>query len=220
MALVLLVRHGDTPTAGKILTGLARGVHLSERGREQADALVRRLDGIPIDAVYSSPLERCRETAAPIAEARGLPVHLRRDLLEVDYGEWSGRSIRQLARTRAWRAVQDTPSAVRFPGGETLRGVQARAVDAVHSIAEAHPEEVVVVVTHADVVRLALAGLLGLPLDLYQRLAVDPASISAVALADGRVKVLRVNDTGDLAALVPPAAPSRSRTRRRRKAGG
>ena len=159
MTLLLLVRHGHTPTAGRILTGWAKGVHLSERGREQAEALVRRLEKIPIDAIYSSPLERCRETAAPLAKARGLPVRLRRDLLEVDYGDWSGRSIRQLARTRAWRAVQDAPSAVRFPGGETLRGVQARAVDAVRSIAEAHPEGCVAVITHADVVRLALAGL-------------------------------------------------------------
>jgi probable phosphomutase (TIGR03848 family) len=217
VTLLLLVRHGHTPTAGRILTGWAKGVHLSERGREQAEALVRRLEKIPIDAIYSSPLERCRETAAPLAKARGLPVRLRRDLLEVDYGEWSGRSIRQLARTRAWRAVQDAPSAVRFPGGETLRGVQARAVDAVRAIAEAHPEGCVAVITHADVVRLALAGLLGIPLDLYQRLAIDPGSLSVVALADARVKVLRVNDTGDLSGLVPP---TERRGRRRRGVGG
>lgn len=213
MTLVLLIRHGHTPTAGRILTGWARGVHLSERGRAQAEALVRRLEGVPIDAVYSSPLERCRETAAPLARARGLPVRTRRDLLEVNYGEWSGRSIRQLARTRTWRAVQRTPSAVRFPGGETLPEVQARAIDAVRDIAQAHPEGIVAVVTHADVVRLALAGLLGLPLDLYQRLTVDPGSVSAVAFHDAEVRALRVNDTGDLAQLVPP--PPRRRGRRR-----
>lgn len=215
MSLLLLVRHGHTPTAGRILTGWARGVHLSERGREQAEALVERLGDLPVDGIYSSPLERCRETAAPLAKARGLPVHLRRDLLEVDYGEWSGRSIRQLARTRMWRSVQHAPSAVRFPGGETLRGVQVRAMDAVHAIAAAHPEGTAVVVTHADVVRLALAGLLGLPLDLYQRLAVDPGSISVVALSDAQVKVLRVNDTGDLSALASSreAASRRRRTR-------
>ncbi len=216
MTLVLLIRHGHTPTAGRILTGWARGVHLSERGRAQAEALVRRLEGVPIDAVYSSPLERCRETAAPLARARGLPVRTRRDLLEVNYGEWSGRSIRQLARTRTWRAVQRTPSAVRFPGGETLPEVQARAIDAVRDIAQAHPEGIVAVVTHADVVRLALAGLLGLPLDLYQRLTVDPGSVSAVAFHDAEVRALRLNDTGDLAQLVPP--PPRRRGRRR--AGG
>lgn len=213
MTLVLLIRHGHTPTAGRILTGWARGVHLSERGRAEAEDLVRRLEGVPLEAIYSSPLERCRETAAPLAKARGLPVRVRRDLLEVNYGEWSGRSIRQLARTRAWRAVQRTPSAVRFPGGETLPEVQARAIDAVRDITQAHPDGVVAVVTHADVVRLALAGLLGLPLDLYQRLAVDPGSVSAVAFADAEVRALRVNDTGDLARLVPP--PPRRRGRRR-----
>lgn len=216
MTLVLLIRHGHTPTAGRILTGWTRGVHLSEHGRAQAEALVRRLEGVPLQAIYSSPLERCRETAAPLARARGLPVRTRRDLLEVNYGEWSGRSIRQLARTRAWRALQRTPSAVRFPGGETLPEVQARAVDAVRDIAEAHPGGVVAIVTHADVVRLALAGLLGLPLDLYQRLAVDPGSVSALAIADAEVRALRVNDTGHLAELVPP--PPRRRSRRR--AGG
>ncbi len=209
MTLVLLIRHGDTPTAGKILTGWTRGIHLSERGRAQAEALVGRLEGLPLEAIYSSPLERCRETAAPLAKARGLPVRLRRDLLEVNYGEWSGRSIRQLARTKAWRAVQRTPSAVRFPGGESLPQVQARAVDAVRDVARVHEGGVVAVVTHADVVRLALAGLLGLPLDLYQRLAVNPCSISAVALGDAEVRVLRVNDTGELSSLVPPRGRGR-----------
>lgn len=209
MTLVLLIRHGHTLTAGRILTGWTRGVHLSERGRAQAEALVRRLEGVPLEAIYSSPLERCRETAAPLARSRGLPVRPRRDLLEVNYGEWSGRSIRQLARTRAWKVLQRTPSAVRFPGGETLPEVQARAVDAVRAIAEAHPGGVVAVVTHADVVRLAVAGLIGLPLDLYQRLAVDPGSVSVVALADAEVRALRVNDTGDLAELVPARRRSR-----------
>lgn len=214
MTLVLLIRHGHTPTAGRVLTGWTRGVHLSERGRAQAEALVHRLEGVPLQAIYSSPLERCRETAAPLARARGLPVRTRRDLLEVNYGEWTGRSIRQLARTRAWRALQRTPSAVRFPGGETLSEVQARAVDAVRDIAEAHPGGVVAIVTHADVVRLALAGLLGLPLDLSQRLAVDPGSVSVVAIADAEVRALRVNDTGDLGELVP------ARRRSRRRAAG
>ncbi|GBC87562.1 Phosphoserine phosphatase 1 [bacterium HR12] len=213
MTLVLLIRHGHTPTAGRILTGWMRGVHLSERGRAQAEALVSRLEGVPLEAIYSSPLERCRETAAPLARARGLRVRVRRDLLEVNYGEWSGRSIRELARTKAWRAVQRTPSAVRFPGGETLPEVQARAMDAVRDIAEAHPDGVVALVTHADVVRLALAGFLGAPLDLSQRLAIDPGSVSVVALADAEVRVLRVNDTGDLSALAQ--ARPRRRTPRR-----
>ena len=215
MTLLLLVRHGHTPTAGKILTGWSRGVHLTERGREQARALAERLDGVPVQAIYSSPLERCRETAAPLARARGLEVRTRRDLLEVDYGEWTGRSIRQLARTKLWGSVQRSPSSVRFPGGETLRGVQARSVDAVRAIAEEHPDGTVGIVTHADVVRLLLADLAGMHLDLYQRLAVEPGSVSAVTLHDGHARILKGNDTGDLSSLAP-APPSGKRTPRRR----
>lgn len=212
MTLVLLVRHADTPVAGKVLTGLARGVHLNERGREQARALVERLEPVPIAAVYSSPLERCRETAAPLARARALEVRLERALLEVDYGEWTNRSIRQLARTKRWQAVQRTPSTFRFPGGESLRGVQARAVDAVRAIAEQHPDDAVMIVSHADVVRLVLAELAGIHLDLYQRLVVAPASVSAVALGDGQTRVLTVNDTGSLASLAPRPAAHRRRS--------
>ncbi len=210
MTLLLLVRHGHTPTAGKVLTGWERGVHLTDHGREQARALVTRLQGVPIQAIYSSPLERCRETAAPLAADRGLPVLVRRDLIEVGYGEWTGRSIRQLSRTKLWGAVRNTPSAVRFPGGESLRGVQARAVEAVRSIAEEHPSETVAVVTHADVVRLLLADLAGVHLDLYQRLSVEPASVSAIALHDGQPRILKVNDTGDLGSLAPPPRAGRS----------
>lgn len=212
MTLLLLVRHGHTPTAGKVLTGWEEGVHLTERGREQAEDLVRRLEDLPVRAIYSSPLERCLETAAPLARARGLEVEVRRELIEVGYGEWTGRSIRQLARTKLWRSVQHTPSAVRFPGGESLHEVQARATDAVRRVAEAHPNDTVAVVTHADVVRLVLADLAGVHLDLYQRWSVEPASVSAVALHDGSPRILKVNDTGGLASLAPgPRPPGRPR---------
>jgi len=204
MTLLLLIRHGHTPTAGKILTGWERGIHLTERGREQAESLAGRLDGIPIAAIYSSPLERCRETAAPLARERGLTVRARRDLIEVGYGDWTGRSIRQLARTKLWRSVQHTPSAVRFPGGESLQEVQTRAADGIRRIADAHPDATVAVVTHADVVRLALAQFAGVHLDLYQRLSVEPASVSAVTLSGGSPRILKVNDTGDLSSLSPP----------------
>lgn len=213
MTLLLLVRHGHTDVAGKVLTGQTAGVHLTERGREQARALAERLEGLPVDAIYSSPLERCRETAAPLARARGLPVRIRRDLIEPDFGEWTGRSIRQLARTKLWRSVQHTPSSFRFPGGESLRGVQARSIDAIRAIGTDHPDGTVVVVTHADVVRMVLADLAGLHLDLYQRLSVEPGSISAVALSDGHARILKVSDTGDLSALAPPP-PRRARARK------
>jgi len=212
MAVLLLVRHGHTPTAGKTLTGWQRGVHLTDRGREQADALVARLEGVPVAAIYSSPLERCRETAAPLAAARGLPVRVRRGLIETGYGDWTGRSIAQLRRTRLWRTLQRSPSAIRFPAGESLRDVQTRAVDETLAIAADHPNDVVVIVTHADVVRLALAHFAGMHVDLFERLAVEPGSVSAVAVHDGLARIVKVNDTGDLLGLRPPRrARSRSR---------
>ena len=212
MTVLLLVRHGQTPTAGKTLTGWQRGVHLTDRGREQADALVARLEGVPVAAIYSSPLERCRETAAPLAAARGLPVRVRRGLIETGYGDWTGRSIAQLRRTRLWRTLQRSPSAIRFPAGESLRDVQTRAVDETLAIAADHPNDVVVIVTHADVVRLALAHFAGMHVDLFERLTVEPGSVSAVAVHDGLARIVKVNDTGDLLGLRPPRrARSRSR---------
>ena len=201
MATLLLVRHGHTDAAGKRLTGRAGGVHLNETGRQQAERLVGRLDGIRVDHIISSPLERCRETAAPLAETRGRRVDVRRVWIEVDYGEWTGRSITQLRRTKLWRRVMTAPSNVRFPGGESLLEVQARAVDAAIDLAAEHPRGTVVVVSHADVIRLLVANLAGMHADHLQRLSIDTASITAVSLSDGVPRLLTVNDTGDLAVL-------------------
>lgn len=210
MTTLLLVRHGHTDAAGRRLTGWEPGVHLNGRGREEAERLVERLEGIPIDAICSSPLERCRETAAPLARARGLPVRVRRGWIEVGYGDWTGRAIAQLRRTRLWRQVMFAPSNVRFPGGESLLEVQSRALDETFALAKEHPRGTVVVVSHADVIRLVLAHLAGMHLDHLQRISVDTASVSAVALADGIPRIVKLNDTGDLAAL----RPARRRTRR------
>jgi probable phosphomutase (TIGR03848 family) len=212
MTVLLLIRHGHTDTAGKRLTGWNRGIHLNEHGRAQADELVERLDGVPVTAIYSSPLERCRETAAPFAKERGLAVRTRRGLLEVDYGEWSGRSLSQLRRTTLWKVVQQTPSAMVFPGGESLLGVQSRAVAELDAIAAEHPKATVAIFTHADVVRLALAHYAGMHLDLLQRLVVDPASISVVSTGGGVPRLVKVNETGGMASLVPRG---RSRTKLR-----
>jgi probable phosphomutase (TIGR03848 family) len=201
MATLLLVRHGHTDAAGKRLTGRAGGVHLNETGRQQAERLVGRLDGIRVDHIVSSPLERCRETAAPLAESRGRRVDVRRPWIEVGYGEWTGRSITQLRRTKLWRRVMTTPSNVRFPGGESLLEVQVRAVDAAIDLAAEHPRGTVVVVSHADVIRLLVAHLAGMHADHLQRLSIDTASITAVSLSDGVPRLLTVNDTGDLAVL-------------------
>jgi probable phosphoglycerate mutase len=192
---LLLIRHGHTDTAGKVLTGQGRGVHLNEHGRRQAEALVTRLEGVPLAAIYSSPLERCRETAAPLARARKLSVHVRRPLLEVDYGDWSGRSIASLRRMKLWRVVQQTPSAMRFPGGETLVGVQARVVEELDALAAAHPTGTIAVVSHADVVRLAVMHYGAIHLDELQRIVVDPASVSVVEVGEYGARILTLNNT-------------------------
>jgi len=201
MATLLLVRHGHTDAAGKRLTGWAGGVHLNEAGRQQAERLVGRLDGIRVDHIVSSPLERCRETAAPLAEARRRRVDVRRAWIEVGYGDWTGRSISQLRRTKLWRRVMATPSNVRFPGGESLLEVQARAVDAAFELVAEHPRGTIVVISHADVIRLLVAQLAGMHADHLQRLSIDPGSITAVSLTAGVPRVLTLNDTGDLAVL-------------------
>ena len=201
MTTLLLVRHGHTDAAGKRLTGRAPGGHLNELGRRQAERLVERLDGVRIDTIVSSPLERCRETAAPLAMARGHAVDVGRAWIEVGYGEWTGRSISQLRRTKLWRRVMFAPSNVRFPGGESLLEVQGRAVDAALDIAARHARGTVLVVSHADVIRLLVAHLAGMHADHLQRLSIDTASITAVSISDGFPRLLTVNETDDLAVL-------------------
>ena len=201
MTMLLLVRHGHTDAAGKRLTGWAPGVHLNDRGRAEAERLVERLDGVRVDAIYSSPLERCRETARPLATARRLSIRIRRRLIETGYGEWTGRSIAQVRRTKLWRTVERVPSAMRFPGGEGLLEVQARAVDEVNRIAREHPKGTVVAVSHADPIRLVVAHVAGAHVDHLHRLVVDPGSVTVVAVGDGVPRLVKVNDTGDLAGL-------------------
>lgn len=198
-----------TEATGKRLYGRSPGVHLSERGRAQAEAVAARLAGLPVRAVFSSPLERCRETAAPIARAVGVAVRTDRRLLETDMGAWTGRTFGQVRRSGLWRRILAVPSSARFPEGESLPEVQARTVAALEAIASRHVAGAVVVVSHGDPIRLALAHYAGLHVDHFQRLEVAPGSVSAVAI-DGRgPRVLRVNDTGDLSDLLP------RRTRRR-----
>lgn len=201
MTTLLLVRHGHTNAAGTRLTGWAPGVHLNDRGRAEADRLVERLDGVRVDAIYSSPLERCRETARPLAKARRLSVQIRRRLIETGYGEWTGRTIAQVRKTKLWRTVERVPSAMRFPGGESLLEVQARAVDEVNRIAHEHPRGTVVVISHADPIRLVVAHVAGAHVDHLHRLVVDPGSVTVVAVGDAVPRLVKVNDTGDLAAL-------------------
>src|SRR2546423_5490203 len=202
--LVLLVRHGHTPTTGKLLPGRASGLHLSDDGRAQAKAVAERLAVLPkVDAIYASPLERTRETAAPIAKARKLRVRSERGLLELDIGEWTGWELKRAAKTEEWKAVQRRPSGFRFPGGESFLEMQSRIVDALERIRAEHPGGTVVAVSHADPIKAAAADAVGTPLDLFQRIVISPCSVTAILYGDSSPIALTVNSTGDLKALAP-----------------
>jgi probable phosphomutase (TIGR03848 family) len=202
--LVLLVRHGHTPTTGKLLPGRAKGLHLSDDGRKQAQGVAERIAALPkVHAVYASPLERTRETAAPIAKAHGLRVQHDKGLLELNIGEWTGWELKQAAKTEEWKTVQKRPSAFRFPGGESFLEMQSRIVDAIERIRAKHPGETVVVVSHADPIKAAAADAVGTPLDLFQRIVISPCSVTAILYGDSSPIALTVNSTGDLKALAP-----------------
>jgi probable phosphomutase (TIGR03848 family) len=208
MTTVLLVRHGLTAMTGPVLAGRTAGVHLDERGRAQAAALAQRLAGVRVEAVVSSPLERCAETAAAIGDVLGLQVTVEPRLVECGYGEWTGQELKKLAKDPLWKVVQAHPSAAQFPGpeGESLRAVQARAVDAVRDWnAKLGAGAIWVACSHGDVIKSVLADALGMHLDEFQRIVVDPCSVSIVNYTELRPFVVRVNDAGtDLTALLAP----------------
>ena len=202
--LVLLVRHGVTPTTGVKLPGQARGLHLAPDGQRQAEAVAARL--LPllprVAAVYASHLERARETAAPLARARRLAVRIERDLADLDIGEWTGLSLKEAARRQEWDVIQRHPSGFRFPGGESFVEMQTRITRAMARLVARHPERVVVAVSHADPIKAVVAHALGTALDLFQRIAIAPASITAIAYGRHAPMVLTVNSTnGDLSGL-------------------
>lgn len=203
--LALLVRHGQTPTTGASLPGRARGLHLADSGRAQAEAAAARLGGLStIDAVYASPLERTRETAAPIGRATGHKVSVNRGLLECDFGDWTGRKLSELRRLKEWETVQRYPSGFRFPGGESFVEMQQRMVSTLADLVERHRGRAFVAVSHADPIKAALAHALGTHLDLFQRIVVSPCSVSAVLYTASGPVVLAVNSTGsDLSGLAP-----------------
>ncbi len=205
MGTIILVRHGENEWSKENkLAGRIPGVHLNETGHNQAHALAQRLAALPIKAVYSSPITRCVETATYIADTHRLSVQHVDEVGEVEYGEWEGKKIKKLAKKPLWRTVQFFPSRARFPKGEALREVQFRAVQAIEEIAAHHEKEVVVVVSHADAIRLVLAHYLGVHIDLFQRLVISPASASVLALSpEGMVRVLRINDDGPLRFATP-----------------
>jgi probable phosphomutase (TIGR03848 family) len=215
---VILLRHGrTTANTGGVLAGWTPGVRLDEAGEAQVAAVGERLAKVPLAAVVSSPLERCGQTAAAVVQGRDVDVQTDDRLGEARYGDWTGRAIKELAKEPLWKVVQQHPSAAVFPGpeGEGLAQTQARAVAAVRAWnATLGPDAVWLACSHGDVIKAILADALGLHLDQFQRIVVDPASISVVTYTDTRPFVIRVNDTGgDVSALIPPP-----RRRRRGKA--
>ncbi|HXC19440.1 MAG TPA: histidine phosphatase family protein [Acidimicrobiales bacterium] len=202
---VLLVRHGATDTTGIILPGRAPGLHLSERGVAQAEHVAERLGALtrkPV-ALYTSPLERARETAAPIARALRLRPHIERGLLECDFGLWTGRKLNLLAKKPEWRAVQHAPSTFRFPEGESFTEMQLRVWTTLERIAAKHRNRTVVVVSHADPIKAAVTYAQGVPLDLFQRTVISTCSISAIAFTSATPVVLSVNNVDSLRDLAP-----------------
>ncbi|EMY35878.1 fructose-2,6-bisphosphatase [Arthrobacter crystallopoietes BAB-32] len=179
-----------------MLPGLAPGLHLSERGRVQAERVAERLAGLHIDGLYSSPLERARETAEPAAACTGLTLHEDAGLLECDFGEWTGAALADLAALPQWQTVQQTPSAFRFPDGESFAQMQARMVGTLEALRTAHAGGVVVCFSHADPIKAAVAHALGTHLDLFQRIVIGPGSVSAISYSEGQAPaVLMVNST-------------------------
>jgi probable phosphomutase (TIGR03848 family) len=201
---VLLVRHGATPTTGKLLPGQASGLHLSDKGRAQAHQAADRIAAIAKSptAVYASPLERTRETAAPIARGLGLRVRSAPGLIELDVGDWTEKPLARLFKTKEWPTVQRWPSGFRFPGGESFAEMSVRAMDTVLGLVADHPGETIVAVSHADNIKAILAAAAGVPLDLMQRIVVSPCSISALLFTAGGPVVLCMNSTGSLDDLV------------------
>ncbi len=215
MTTVVFVRHGltDANSSG-VLAGWTPGIHLAEKGVEQVTALAERLATVPVAAIVSSPLERCQETASALAASRdGVTVQTDDRLGECRYGDWEGQPLKTLAKDPLWKVVQSHPSAARFPGGEALRETQARAVEAVrfHN-AELGDEATWIAVSHGDVIKAILADALGMHLDAFQRIQVDPASVSVVRYTPLRPFVVRMNDRGGAVAdLLPPKKRSRRR---------
>jgi probable phosphoglycerate mutase len=205
MQTVLLIRHGKAEFKPGHLYGWTPGVHLSAEGREEVKRLAERLEDVRFTAVYSSPLERAVETAEAVAAGRRQDIRICEGLGEVRYGKWQGKAYKTLIKTPLWRTVQLTPSQVTFPGGESLMELQRRGVAAIEEIRSNHRRGLIVAVSHADMIKAITAHYLGMHLDLFQRLNVDTASVTAIAFFErGFPRVLRIGDTGTYEGLQPP----------------
>lgn len=204
---LVLVRHAVTAQTGPLLSGRAPGIDLSELGNQQASAAGERLAALPIAAVYASPIERTRQTAAHIATHHQLEVLVLDGVIEADYGDWTGGRIEDLAKTDLWKTVQRAPSRARFPNGESIAEMQTRTVTALEAVVAAHAGEMIVVVSHADPIKSVIAHFTGVHLDLFQRISVSPASVTVFSLEAYGATLVKCNDTGSLSELVPYVEP-------------
>ena len=195
---LLLIRHAMNDWVGKKLAGWTRGVHLNKAGHTQADALAQQLETLPLAAIYSSPLERALETAQPLARVHGLTVQVREAVGELHIGDWTGRTLKELREEELWPVIQVYPGGARFPGGESLREAQARIVAELDTIRDAYPDQIVAVVSHSDPIKLAVTHYLGLPLDLFQRLTIAPASVTAFTFTRFGPRLILLNHTDSL----------------------
>lgn len=203
MTLLLLIRHGTNDWVHGRLAGWTPGVHLNDEGRRQASALAERLAILPLDAIYASPLDRTVETAQAIAGPRNMPLRLVEGLGEVKYGEWQGAELKELYKHELWPGVQFYPSGTRFPGGETLGEAQMRMVATLDTLRTQHPNGIIAVVSHADIIKLAIAYYVGMHMDLFQRLEVMPCSLTALRFTKMGPRLLAYNDVGALEYLKP-----------------
>jgi probable phosphoglycerate mutase len=195
MPTILLIRHGENEYVAKgRLAGRLPGVHLNESGLKQAEAVADVLGHAPVKAVYSSPLERCMETAQPLADKLKLAVVPHDGLLEIDFGDWQNKTLKQLRRRKLWKVVQGNPARMQFPEGETFASAQIRIVNELETLSKLHgPKDLIACFSHSDLIRLAVAYYIGTPLDLFQRIAVSPASISTLYIGEYGARVIHVN---------------------------
>ena len=207
--LLFLVRHALTPITGKRLTGWLPGISLSEEGRKQAEEVGQRLSGVKFDAIYSSPLERCVETAEAIAVHQSAKIDTVEGLGEIKYGDWQGKTFVTLYKSRGWKELKARPADFRFPNGETIREAQVRGMTEIERLRSKHKNSTILVCSHADMIRVLTAGYLGLSLDLYDRIAIAPTSTTVLLLGEGVPRLLKLGDSGtydEVIARLPKSA--------------
>ena len=197
MTKILLIRHATTDSVGKRLSGRTPGVHLNSEGQAQAQKLALRLAGLPIAAIYSSPLERALETAGPLAENHNLQTIINKDFLEIDFGKWTNRTFIELQNEPQFKLFNQFRSGTRIPDGELMLEAQARIVSGLQKLCAQYPQKTIAVVSHSDLIKAAVAYYAGIHLDMFQRLEISPASVSIIQIFEETAQILLVNDTGE-----------------------